>query len=145
MNLSPAPFGLVPMLHVRDLEASTRFYGHLGFRRVGEHRNGGKLVWCHLSTTSSELFLSQASGVVPADQHAVLLYLYSLDVVALRTDLLAAGLLDSGPLLHGRLPEQDGRHWPNGRVFPVQKPFYMPEGELRLEDPDGYVILVGQT
>ena len=29
-------------------------------------------------------------------------------------------------------------------VGAVEHPFYMPAGEIRLEDPDGYVLLVGQ-
>jgi catechol 2,3-dioxygenase-like lactoylglutathione lyase family enzyme len=139
-----ATYGLVPMLHVRDLDVSSRFYTHLGFERVGEHSQSGRLVWCHLRAPSSELFLSLASGVVPAEQQAVLLYLYSRAVIALRAALLSHGLPEAGPLVDGQLPKQDGGHWPLGRVFPIRTPFYMPDGELRLEDPDGYVILVGQ-
>jgi hypothetical protein len=30
-------------------------------------------------------------------------------------------------------------------VSEITHPAYMKEGELRLEDPDGYVLLVGQT
>jgi hypothetical protein len=29
-------------------------------------------------------------------------------------------------------------------VGEITRPFYMPAGEFRLEDPDGYVLLVGQ-
>ena len=59
--------------------------------------------------------------VDPAAQ-AVLFYCWAPDVHALRDELLAAGV----------------------PVGPVHRPFYMPAGEIRLVDPDGYVVLVGQ-
>jgi hypothetical protein len=30
-------------------------------------------------------------------------------------------------------------------VSPITYPDYMPKGEIRLEDPDGYVLLIGQV
>jgi hypothetical protein len=32
-----------------------------------------------------------------------------------------------------------------GLVSTIRRPFYMPEGEMRVEDPDGYTLLVGQV
>jgi hypothetical protein len=64
-----------------------------------------------------------ASGQVIASHQAVLFYLYSSDLVALRQHLLDRGV----------------------EVTRITYPFYMPKGEIRLEDPDGYVLLIGQA
>ena len=66
--------------------------------------------------------LALADGPFDASQQAVLFYCWTADVAALRDELQAAGV----------------------RVGAIEHPFYMPAGELRLEDPDGYVMLVGQ-
>jgi hypothetical protein len=69
----------------------------------------------------------------------VIFYLYSNDVAALREHLLAEGLADGGAYC--------GQQGPNsGRrvVFDVTFPDYMRHGEIRVADPDGYCLLVGQ-
>ena len=66
--------------------------------------------------------LARASGPVDREQQAVLLYLYTRDLERFRRQLIDEGV-DAGPIKH---------------------PTHMPGGELRLEDPDGYVLLVGQ-
>jgi hypothetical protein len=67
--------------------------------------------------------LARASGPIIADQQAVLFYLYSPDLIALREQLLDKGV----------------------KVSEITYPDYMRKGEIRLEDPDGYVLLVGQA
>ncbi len=67
--------------------------------------------------------LARASGTIIADQQAVLFYLYSPDLIALREHLLAAGV----------------------KVSSITYPDYMPKGEIRVQDPDGYVLLIGQA
>lgn len=84
---------------------------------------------------------ARASAPVDASQQAVLFYLYSLDVQGLRTFLLEHGVPDAGP------PPAEGIESPppNGEaVFEIVPRFYMPAGELRIHDPDGYCLLVGQ-
>lgn len=83
--------------------------------------------------------LARADGPVDAEQQAILLYMYSLDVAALRRHLLANGLRDGG-VYSGAASPGDGP----SMVFEVAHPHYMPAGEIRIADPDGYVILVGQ-
>jgi hypothetical protein len=60
---------------------------------------------------------------VIASQQAVLFYLYSPDFIALRQHLLDSGV----------------------HVSAITHPDYMPKGEIRAEDPDGYVLLIGQS
>jgi hypothetical protein len=67
--------------------------------------------------------VTRASEPVIPSQQAVLFYLYSPDLIALREHLLASGV----------------------KVSPITYPEYMPKGEIRVEDPDGYVLLIGQA
>lgn len=64
-----------------------------------------------------------ASEPVIAGQHAVLFYRYSPNLVALREHLLACGV----------------------KVSAIRFPEYMPKGEIRVDDPDGYCLLIGQA
>ncbi len=50
-------------------------------------------------------------------------YLYASNLVSLREDLLAKGI----------------------KVSAITYPQYMRKGEVRVEDPDGYVLLIGQA
>jgi hypothetical protein len=133
----------VPMAHVADVDRSNRFYALLGFAcdsRFGDHRGTN---WCALSSGKARVFLARASGPVVASQQAVLFYMYSADVRALRAHLVARGVPDAGPITW----EDGGTCEPvftAPAVFDVVPRFYMPQGELRIHDPDGYVILVGQ-
>ncbi|MEZ6018199.1 MAG: hypothetical protein R3F49_24050 [Planctomycetota bacterium] len=136
--------GNVPMVHVVDVDAASRFYALLGFACESRFSAAdGTANWCALASGGARLFLSRASGPVAAEQQAVLLYMYSPDVRALRAHLLARGVIDGGAT-----PGEGARaaDWPSSRpvVFDVEPRFYMPQGELRLHDPDGYVVLVGQ-
>ncbi len=131
---------LVPMLHVADVERSLTFYALLGFVPRGRVRGeSGRTNWADAASDFAEVMFAQADGDPIAEQQAVLFYMYGSDVAALRRHLLDCGLHDGGPFC--------GAPGPNGGrrvVFDVSRPFYMPDGEIRVHDPDGYVILVGQ-
>lgn len=132
--------GLIPMAHVLDVRRSIAFYnGKLGFvvRNTLEH--GGRTAWAALESGVANLMLAAADGPVPADQQAVLFYLYCDDVHALRRDLLAAGLADGGAYC-GAAGPGDGCCV----VFEPTYPGYMEKGEIRVHDPDGYCLLIGQ-
>jgi hypothetical protein len=129
-----------PYLHVADVEAAGKFYELLGLTHDGEFRDPtGRLCWLTLARGQARVMLALASGPVAADQQAVLLYMSCQDVKALREKLLAAGVKDGGSFA-------TACHSPvlNGIAFEVTCPPYMPAGELRLHDADGYVILIGQ-
>ncbi|MGE0143784.1 MAG: VOC family protein [Planctomycetota bacterium] len=135
---------LVPMAHVVDVDRSAEFYALLGFTCASRFSDPtGKTNWCELVSGSARLFLARASGPIDAADQAVLFYLYAADVRALREHLLARGLTDAGPIPWeeggdgGTAPERNA-------VFDIVPRFYMPDGELRVHDPDGYVLLVGQ-
>lgn len=115
--------GLVPMAYVADLPRAIEFYGRLGFQVDGQWEREGRPVWAALRSGDACLFVSQASDPVVAASQAVLFYLYTDDVHTLRQRLASGGV----------------------KVGEIQHPEYMPAGELRLEDPDGYVLLIGQA
>jgi uncharacterized glyoxalase superfamily protein PhnB len=116
--------GLIPMAQVANVQRSVDFYQLFGMEVRGSLRNpSGALQWVHLACEQAELMFSRASAPVIADQQAVLFYLYSPDLIALREHLMASGV----------------------EVSAVTYPAYMPKGEIRVEDPDGYVLLIGQA
>jgi catechol 2,3-dioxygenase-like lactoylglutathione lyase family enzyme len=136
----------VPMAHVADVDRSVDFYARLGFFCDSRHSGGdGRTFFASMSSGKARIMFALASGPVDAAQQAVLFYMYSRNVRKLREHLLARGLADGG------LPPGEHREGkelppvpPGVAVFEPVRPFYMPAGEIRIHDPDGYVILVGQ-
>lgn len=122
--MNPRVTRLIPMAHVADVRRSADFYGLLGMQIRGCLRNASdELQWAHIACEQAELMLTRASEPMIASQQAVLFYLYSPDLIALREHLLANGV----------------------GVSPITYPEYMRKGEIRVEDPDGYVLLIGQA
>jgi len=121
---NPKVTGLIPMAFAGDVQRSVDFYKLFGMEVRGSLRNpSGGLQWAHLGCEHADLMFSRASDPVIPSQQAVLFYLYSPDLIALRGHLMASGV----------------------KVSPITYPDYMPKGEIRVEDPDGYVLLVGQA
>jgi len=156
MNDNPVPlpecpeaFGVhdhVPMAHVADVERSIGFYTLLGFRcnsRLSDTH--GRAYYAAMSSGQAELMLVRACGPVDANQQAVLFYMYSQDVHGLRDYLLSKGVPDAGRAPGLRKPGDIDKPIPSGpSLFETTYPEYMNEGELRVHDPDDYVILIGQ-
>ena len=119
------PTVLVPMVHVMSVARSIEFYQKLGFvaGNTMTEEDGHDPVWAWLDSDGAQLMLAQADEVVVASQQAVLFYLYCEDVAMMRQQLVAAGI-DAGE---------------------VECPEYAPQGEFRIEDPDGYVLMVTHT
>jgi len=115
--------GLVPMAHVADVARSIEFYRLLGFEVRSTFAPEGKTVWAWLTNGKAHLMLNLGNGPINSGEQAVLFCLYASDVAAYRDDLAGRGV----------------------KVGPITYPFYMPEGEFRIEDLDGYVLLVGQS
>jgi hypothetical protein len=137
---------LVPFVHVADVEASLAFYALLGFETRHVMRDGaGRAFWALAQSggkdtgEGAEIMFARADGPVDPAQQAVLFYMYSSDVAGLRAGLLAGGLHDGG-VYRGLPGPNRGRRV----VFEVATQHYMPGGEVRVADPDGYCVLVGQ-
>lgn len=110
---------LIPFVNVADVERSIGFYRHLGFVVTSEFAPGDEVIWAALESERAALMLNHSHDPIDA---SVLFYLYSDDLHALREQLVAAGI-DAGEIVDGR---------PG------------PSEEMRLVDPDGYVVMVAQ-
>ena len=135
----------VPMAHVADVDKSLEFYALLGFNCESRFSSDtGETNWAAVTSGKARLFLARASGAIVPSEQAVLFYMYSKDVVGLRKYLLGKGLGDAGNPPDEKRVELSEIAKANNVVFRIVPRFYMPMGELRIQDPDGYVILVGQ-
>jgi len=115
---------LVPMVSVADVERSIAFYRHLGFEVDNTFACEGetKPSWAWLQSGEAQLMLSATNKPI-AGKHTVLFYVYTENVAAARMSLIEAGLSPGE----------------------IATPFYAPQGEFELIDPDGYVIMVTHT
>lgn len=142
MSNAPTIDKLAPFTHVADVERSIAFYAKLGYavtNRIDDRE--GKACWAFLKSGAAELMLSRASGPIDAGVQAVIFYHYCADVRALREHLIAAGVRSGGPYRGVPLSAEATDHT---AVFEVTSPPWLPAGELRVHDPDGYVVMVGQ-
>ncbi len=117
--------GLIPLVFVTSVPRSIDFYEKLGFEvRNTVNANGStEPTWASLESDGAELMIARASEPVIASQQAVMFYVYCDDVETKRERLIAAGIA----------------------AGPIAKPFYAPRGEFRIEDPDGYVLMISHT
>ena len=83
----------------------------------------GEMQWVHLASAQADLMFARESEPVIASQRAVLFYLYSPALIALQAHLVECGV----------------------KVSSITYPDYMPKGEIRVDDPDGYCLLIGQA
>jgi catechol 2,3-dioxygenase-like lactoylglutathione lyase family enzyme len=113
---------LIPFVHVADIARSIAFYEALGFGICKTYPLCGDPVWANLESGSAQLMLAEADVPTDPSQQAILFYLYSTDLGALRARLLAAGI-SPGEIVDGS---------PG------------PREEMRVADPDGYCLMVAQ-
>lgn len=113
---------LVPFVRVVDVERSVEFYRHLGFTVQDVARYRDRLSWASLQSDGAEIMLEGTHGPSDPDHQRVQFYLYSHDLAALRDQLVSAGI-EAGPI-------EDGSPGPRE--------------EMRVEDPDGYILMIAQ-
>ncbi len=110
---------------MKSVPDSVAFYGKLGFevRNTFQPAGESEPVWAWLESDRARLMVGRADGPFDPDQQAVLFYIYCDDVAGTRTELERAGIA----------------------VGEISYPFYCPRGEFRVQDPDGYVLMVAHT
>ena len=115
---------LVAFAHVASVERSIGFYADLGFKIANTVVPEGQSapVWAWLESEKANMMVGLSSGPIDASKQAILFYLYFDDIRQTRAALVERG------------------HAPGE----IKYPFYMPGGECRLEDPDGYVLMLAQ-
>jgi catechol 2,3-dioxygenase-like lactoylglutathione lyase family enzyme len=130
----PAPVnGIVAMIRVADVMNSAKFYRDLGFQignAVPRERPPFHWAWLYQPKapnwkTGANLMLvsGEVPGTVESKAKTVVFYLYARDLKSLREKLLAGGC----------------------NVSEISYPEYLPEGEFRLQDPDGYTLMIAQS
>ena len=122
--------GLVPMIPVLNVERSVQFYQLLGFVVGNRVPREGPMNWAWLFAPNApdwrrgpNLMLNRSEGAIDRAIRGVLFYFYATDLVALRGELASAG----------RNPG------------PINYPDYLPKGELAIQDPDGYCLMLAQS
>ena len=115
---------LVPMISVADVERSIAFYRQLGFEVENTFACEGetKPSWAWLQSGAAALMLA-AESAGAASKHTVLFYFYVENVETARASLVEAGLNPSA----------------------IATPFYAPQGEYELVDPDGYIVMISHS
>ncbi len=115
---------LVALIHVASVVRSIAFYADLGFevQNTVVPRGQDAPVWAWLESEKANLMVGLADAPIDASRQGTLFYLYFDDIEQARSTLVERG------------------HSPGEIMYP----FYMPGGEWRLEDPDGYVLMLAQ-
>jgi catechol 2,3-dioxygenase-like lactoylglutathione lyase family enzyme len=122
--VKPCATGLIPMPPVADVQRSIDFYRLLGMEvRHTFTPPGRPLQWAHVACEQAEMMFTRASEPLIPGKPVMVFYLYSPNLVALRESLLAKGV----------------------HVSEITYPPYMSDGEICLNDPDGYTLLIGQA
>lgn len=134
--------GIVPYIHVADVQRSIEFYARLGMECESRFGPEGKPYWARMKSPGGMLMLGLADGAVDPRVQATLLYLYTPDLVALREYLVENGLRDGGSYSGDNVADPFPA---SGVVFEIRHPDYLPMGEMRVHDPDGYVLMIART
>lgn len=115
------PKALVAMAQVANVNRSIEFYKTFGFGIDHTHTPEGQAepIWAHLQSANAHLMLAKASKPVDASQQAVLFYVYFDDVKAKHAELIESGI----------------------EVGELCFPFFCPQGQFRVTDPDGYTLM----
>jgi catechol 2,3-dioxygenase-like lactoylglutathione lyase family enzyme len=119
---APVARALVPYVHVADVRRSIDFYARFGFAVANSFtpEKGTDPAWAWLTSGDANLMVTRASRPVDSTKQGVLFYAYCADVPAMHAALAAAGI----------------------PVGEIRTEFYAPHGEFRIEDPDGYVVMM---
>lgn len=115
----------IPLIHVEDVGRSITFYEEFGFRVMNLHPGPGEgpVTWAWIESDAAQLMLAKANGRIVPEQQTVLFYLYCDDVPGAKSALEESGI----------------------RTGEIRSPFYSPQGEFEVTDPDGYVLMVTHT
>jgi hypothetical protein len=113
---------LVPFAHVADVDRSVAFYERLGFEMLHEFVPEDRRVWAFLERGDARLMVAEADEAVDPAAQAVLFYLYTRDLDALRARLVQGGVAAGEITTGGPGPDR----------------------QMRVFDPDGYCLMVAE-
>ena len=118
-----APKAVVALLNVADVQASMEFYQKLGFEVGNEPLKNDQgittFVWMHHGS-AAQIMLTRTGRPQNPDGRGVMFYLYVADLPAYREQVISRGI----------------------KVGELTYPFWSPQGEFRVDDPDGWTWMV---
>ena len=114
---------LVPLAHVADVRKAMEFYQLLGFEVKKTVEDRGQTQWAWLRHGGADLMIGRSARPMNPGAQDVLFYMYASDVAAYRAELEAKGV----------------------KAGPISYPFYSPRGEFRIDDLDGYTLMVAHA
>jgi catechol 2,3-dioxygenase-like lactoylglutathione lyase family enzyme len=121
---------IVPMIHVADVQRSADFYGLLGFEIGNRVPRTGEMEWAWLYSRAApdwrrgpNLMLTRSERPLDPELERVVFYLYATDLKGLRGSLVERGV----------------------NATEISYPEYLPNGEFRVRDPDGYTLMIAQS
>ncbi|MEZ6197599.1 MAG: VOC family protein [Planctomycetota bacterium] len=109
---------LAPILPVRDMSAAVEFYEKLGFELV---KRVDAWNWAMLARGEARIMVDQSTNPHPGTRRTGVIYLYASDLIAFHREATARGL---------ELPEPE--------------PTFYGMIEIRIEDPDGNRLWIGE-
>lgn len=114
---------VVALLHVADVKRSVEFYQKLGFELGKEplknEQGNASFAWLHRGQTA-QIMITLTGRRLNAGAQDVMFYLYVDDLHAYRQAVVARGVA----------------------VGEMSHPFWNPNGEFRIDDPDGWTWMV---
>jgi predicted enzyme related to lactoylglutathione lyase len=118
-----APKAVVALLKVQDVQRSIDFYEKLGFELGNEplkDNDGVKtFAWMHRGSSAQIMLTRTARPLNPGAQD-VMFYLYVSDMRVYREQVVSCGVA----------------------AGEVTYPFWSPNGEFRVDDPDGWTWMI---
>ena len=117
------PQFVVSMIFVADVQRSVEFYKILGFEVANTYEPEGKLCWAWMEKGKARIMLSLTGRPPNPGAQDVMFYFYVPRVAEYRDGLIARKL----------------------KVGELRYPFYSPKGEFRIDDPDGFTLMVAET
>lgn len=114
---------LTAMAHVADVQRSIEFYRKLGFVVKNTFVHQGLLRWAWLQSGGADLMIALTGRPMNPGAQDVLFYLYAPNVEEYRRQLAEKGLT----------------------VGEMKYPFYSPRGEFRVDDPDGWCLMIAHA
>ncbi len=121
MPMTPAVQSMVAVTYVGDIDRSRAFYGLLGFQQQGTG-SAPTSAWVSLHHDGHFVLLASTTPPLDIPRLPLLFYFYFLDVDAVVSGLEAAGV----------------------EVAHMGHPAHALGGEVKLLDPDGNTVLIGQ-
>jgi catechol-2,3-dioxygenase len=116
--MAPKAGYYTPLLHVKSIEESMRFYALLGFESIDQMGEHGRLGWARMHCEGGSVMFLRAEESHPERKCEMLFAMYTPDLPTFRDHLLASGI----------------------EAPPITYPEYMPSGTVEITDPDGNII-----